>query len=523
MRYRHHHNIRRYLGLFGIAFAFFFFLQYNHTLADPDSFYHAKMAMLIRDHGVITDFRWLGDFTVLGESYANQHLLYHIFLIPFVTWWQPIVGLKLATVMLAAGFITVFYWALRSWNVRFAFAWSLLLLLMDPLVFRLSLAKAPSVSLIILFVALVWISAGHWRKLLPLAVIYVWAYGGFAVLLLIAGLYVVVDVVADVYRRILFRYRSGVSWWTMLWKRASLGSWAAILSGTAIGVVIHPFFPQNIDYYWLQLFEIGIRNYRSVIGVGSEWYPYAPLDLVSNAVFLAIALVLALVIYVAKIRRFSRREVWLLLLAAVFLLLTLRSRRYVEYFVPFGAVFAFTVIGMYLREVKLRRWWDAFLRLYWRRKLLMSVVVLYFLVTVPALAVRSLWQGRNDLANGIPFTRFKEASQWLISHSRAGDIVFHSSWDEFPILFYYNDVNNYISGLDPTFMYLYDSELHRLHSEITLGKYSGNIHTVISGDFHARYVLASQDHTALKQRLRNTNGFVRVYEDTDAVIYEVVY
>ena len=91
-----------YLAIFSISFVVLLVLQAAPVFADPDSFYHAKMALLIRDQGVIHTFPWL-DLTVLGQHYTDQHFLYHVLLIPFVTWFPPLVGLKLATVFFGAG------------------------------------------------------------------------------------------------------------------------------------------------------------------------------------------------------------------------------------------------------------------------------------------------------------------------------------------------------------------------------------------------------------------------------------
>jgi hypothetical protein len=88
-----------FLLIFLTSFIVFAYLQYSEAFADPDSFYHAKMALLARDQGVIKDFPWL-QYTVLVNNYTDQHFLYHVILIPFVTFFDPLVGIKLATVFL---------------------------------------------------------------------------------------------------------------------------------------------------------------------------------------------------------------------------------------------------------------------------------------------------------------------------------------------------------------------------------------------------------------------------------------
>ncbi|MBU2228799.1 hypothetical protein KJ810_00150, partial [Patescibacteria group bacterium] len=66
------------MAIFIVAFAVFFYIQYTPAFPDPDSFYHMKMSLLIRDGNLAQNFPWLSDYTILGEAYTDQHFLYHI-------------------------------------------------------------------------------------------------------------------------------------------------------------------------------------------------------------------------------------------------------------------------------------------------------------------------------------------------------------------------------------------------------------------------------------------------------------
>ncbi|MFA5107526.1 MAG: hypothetical protein WC497_04340 [Patescibacteria group bacterium] len=507
-----------YLILFGLAFIFFFVLQYSNVLADPDSFYHAKMAMLMRDHGIIKTFPWLGNFTVLGQAYTDQHFLYHIFLIPFVSFLQPIVGLKLATVILASAFIVTFYWLLRRFRIRFAFSFSLLPLLMGPFIFRVSLAKAPSLSLILLFLGLWMIIEGRWKLLFIFSFFYVWAYGGFSLIVIVSGLYLGIEIILNIVQKI---RRHHLSWRQTVYPKTAWLTFLSTCTGVAAGLLINPYFPQNLEFYRYQLFEIGIKNYRDSIGVGGEWYPYQPFALFTGSIFLTIALIVTAVVVFFVWKRLSRRDLYLFLLTIFFLILTLKSRRYVEYYIPIACLFSFSILGASLRNFSVNRLAHAFNHLKPRLKIVAFLTLLYFFVTVPALAIRNFNNDRSDLASGFSYTKFKRSSQWLAQHSRTGDIVFHSSWDEFPLLFYYDDTNYYIGGLDPTFMYLADKELYQKWVDITIGNTTVGAYEIIKKDFRARYVFITQSHGAMKRTIADDPGFVRRYEDDEAIIYEV--
>src|SRR3989338_11391151 len=82
------------LIIFASALSLFSYLQFDQTFADPDSFYHAKMARLLAERGVITEFPWLSA-TNLKSSFIDHHFLYHLALAPFVKLWPPLIGLKI--------------------------------------------------------------------------------------------------------------------------------------------------------------------------------------------------------------------------------------------------------------------------------------------------------------------------------------------------------------------------------------------------------------------------------------------
>lgn len=139
-----------YLIVFLLALAFFSFLQSAPVMSDPDGFYHAKVSMLISEQGIIKSFPWLQQ-TSLKENYTDHHFLYHLFLIPFVKFSDPLVGVKFAQALLSAFFILVFYWFLKKEKIKLPIFWVILLLTNSPFLFRISLVKANALSLIFFF------------------------------------------------------------------------------------------------------------------------------------------------------------------------------------------------------------------------------------------------------------------------------------------------------------------------------------------------------------------------------------
>ncbi len=506
--FRNNWWIIAYIILLVLSFSYFIFLQSTPTLADPDSFYHAKSAMLIPEHGFSTEFPWL-QTTILKDSYIDQHFLYHVFLIPFTKIIDPILGIKLANI--------IFYWLLRQFKIKFAFWFTTLLLITTPFIFRINLIKAPVFSIIILLLGLYFLFKYKYLALFILSFFYVWAYGGFILIILFSGIYAFAAIFKDLFFRA---------------KKRSLGSimshshelrlFFTSLGGVLAGLLINPYFPQNIIFYWHQLVKIGIINQQSIIPVGNEWYPYNFFNLTSGTALMTIVLVIALVLFVYKFKRLNKKTIALFLIYFLFFIFTLKSRRYVEYYIPFAIIFSSFVINEFFARISWQGIWKQFeiyLKKYW---IVFGFLCLYFIVIIPMLIVKDVRQTHNDFKNGISIDRFKNVSLWLSENSQPGEIVFHSSWDEFPILFYYNSSNYYIAGLDPTFTYEYNEEAYHKMVEITTGVQKENIYSDIKDIFGASYIFIESNHTAMENNIKKYNKFLRVYKDDEASIYKVL-
>jgi len=55
---------------------------------------------------------------------------------------------------------------------------------------------------------------------------------------------------------------------------------------------------------------------------------------------------------------------------------------------------------------------------------------------------------------------FKEGAFWLKENTPSASVVLNSSWDAFPLLFFYNHENFYCNGMDPTFMYVKNPKIY---------------------------------------------------------------
>lgn len=540
-------ELLKFLLLFIVAFSLFSYFQISPTFPDPDSFYHAKISILTRDQGIITDFPWL-QFTVLKDYYIDHHFLYHVALVPFVTFLDPLVGIKLATAFFAALLILIFYWFLKKFKIKGAIFYSLILLASSPFVFRINLAKAASFSLITLLFGLYFI---FHRKLWPLFVlsfIYVWSYGGWPLILVLTVFYIFSDSLiktSTTPTTEIRNYELGIkkliqdsiskikNFLQVVFAKDNLKLFTACFGGLMAGVIINPLFPKNLFFYWQQIIKIAVINYQDKIGVGAEWYPYGLGDLIANSSFIFILLILSFtVFFINFLKNFTGEKkpaatdpknktqiLALILLALFFLALTLRSRRNVEYFIPLAALASAFVLNQPLSLIK--KYLPAINSWRQRRKIFSSLIILYILIMVPFTAIRNIWSIKQLYLSGGSIYKYQGVAEWLKNNTPAGAIIFHNDWDDFPALFYYNTHNYYIAGLDPTFMYDYNKDLHKVWVDITTGR-QPNISEIVKNDFHSEYVFVDKDHVALENNLKSDGHFQMVYKDDEGKIYQLI-
>jgi len=485
--------------LLGAFVAYLAVIQFaSGALAGTDGYYHVRMARIMAAEGLVPRFPWL-PLTILKEaSFYDHHFLFHVALIPF-TAWDPLQGAKWASVAFASLAFLAFWWLLRAHNVRWPALWSLgLLVVSEAFLYRMSMVRAQSLSLLLLAIGLHWMFTERYRRLILLGFIYVWLYNGFPLLVVVALLY------------------AGARW--LVEGTLTVKPIAYSLLGIGLGLLINPYFPRDLIFIYQHLTPKLID--ATSLRVGNEWFPYETATLLRNSPLALAALAAGAVALGLNRQRMRVTTATTLLAALVFGWMLFQSRRFIEYFPPFALVFAAfawtelpAAVGVSGAELRVGRW-----RLPWRRAwleagLLVAILLLGASFTLPA--------ARDSLSNSASADRYAAAAAWLANNTPQGSRVFQTDWDDFTRLFYRNTHNTYLVGLDPSYLQLYDSILYDLWVEVTAGEVD-NPSAVIGDVFEASYVFSDLNHRAFLRRADRDDGLVEVYRDDDAVIYRVV-
>ena len=464
-------------------------------MPDNDGFYHIKLAWLMRTEGLKPDFPWL-PLSILNEAeFYDHHFLFHVALIPF-TYGNLRLGAKWAAVFFSAiSFLAVWYLFHRQ-KVPFSWLWALALLgISDAFLYRMSITRAQSLSLAVLALGLAWILEGKYKHLAVLSFLYVWFYDAFPLIIAVAGLHFLAVLLME--RRFEFR--------PLLWTGV----------GIVAGLIINPYFPNNLIFTWHHLLP-KLTDATSV-SVGNEWYPYDTAQLLKNSLPALIAFISGSFALGLSGRKMDVRTTASFLIALLFGLMLFKARRFVEYFPPFSLIFA----AFAWSPLFLDRQPAASSPLKFSTLIQANLTVILLMLAVFVGIIKTIPATQRQIADSKPYDLYGGASLWLMQNTQPGERVFQTDWDDFPRLFFYNTHNTYLAGLDPTYLQLYDSELYDLWVSIT----RGNIEKpsqLISDRFSAHFVLTDLAHQSFLHEAANDPDMVEVYRDGQAVIFEVL-
>ena len=466
-------------------------------MPDNDGFYHIKLARLMRSEGLKPDFPWLPLSILNQREYYDHHFLYHVALIPFTYFTDLRIGAKWSAVIFSSlAFLAVWFLFHRQ-RVPYAWLWALALLgISDAFLYRMSVTRAQSLSLAVLALAFAWLLERKYKHLAVLSFTYVLLYDAFPLMIAFVVLYLIAAAMVE--RRIEYK------------------PFLYIVGGILLGMLVNPYFPDNIIFSWHHMLP-KLTDATSV-RVGNEWFPYDTKQILENSFPALIAFVSGIFALGLSTRKIDLRTTFVLLVALLFGFMLLQARRFVEYFPPFALIFAafgwaplcvdFQFASISSTSSPLKR-------------ILTNIPALVLSVAVVFSIARSIPRAREAIVNSKPYDLYAGASHWLGGNTPAGSRVFQTDWDDFPRLFFYNTHNTYLIGLDPTYMQLYDPDLYALWVLITQGNVD-NPSKIIAGKFGSQYVHTDLKHGSFISVAGKDPGLKEVYRDGQAILYEVL-
>jgi hypothetical protein len=495
---------------------------------DWDGYYHirwsAELWNSFKGGHWLPEFKWL-PLTVLNpKDYADHHFLFHLLQIPFLWFFEPVMAAKVAAVFYGSLAIFSVYWLMFRYKIDYLLLWFFALLTCaNPFFYRMNMAKAPPLTIIITIIGIYLLFERKYKWLLPLMFLFVWTYSLFPLLWIASVIWAVI---------IAWNERK------VEWKPV-----AYTTGGLVLGNLINPYFPNNLLLFWEHFVTKVKIGTDFAVAVGGEWYPYNGQQLLTHFPIAMIAMLVGYILFMPRSRKLPEKASFFLGFVTILLLAQFRSIRFAEYFPPFAILFgafswqAFKVSQAHRLPEDFQREIEPFLdkdkpterQQYFDYAKQISLWIVGILLVVlmyynfRGIKIGSIEQEGliTSIKNNEDNDRYRRVTDWAKENIPEGERIFNCNWDDFPKLFYFDTKHAYVYGLDPNYLYTENPDLYKLLNDITAGKVDDAAQQ-IREKFGARYVFADErENQDMIAKLLESGWAEIVYEDNEGRILKI--
>jgi len=505
-----------FLFIAAIVFIISYRFQFNSQtpyFTGEDSFYHVGMAKLMMSSGIfIQHFPYL-NFTIINNKFVDSHYLFHLLLIPFIKIFGEVIGPKILVLTLFSAIFGIVYLIFKERKLKLAPLYALILFFVMPEHFylRMSFIRDPVFSLFLMLLSVFFLLKKKPWALAITMFIYAWSYYVGAVLIFFLFLaYLITPIFTGEkinYKLVLFG-----------------------LGGYLCGIIINPYFPQNISFFFIQAFSAGFSTGDFW---GSEHAPYDAWYWFTSSLSAVLLFFGGITFTFLKRIRQDAFSIAFFIFTVFILILEWKSRRFAEYWPLLGGISGILLCGKYLEEtlisiimsLRLQACASARQSIFKPEKIAVIILIVIFLEVSFFTSLFSFSNTFKDVGTDQNVDGLKEASVYLKNNSDSKDMVFNDTWSMFPYLFYFNQKDYYIVGLDPSFLKDYDQKLFDEYYALTFDNDSARSSdaNLIKTDFKAKWAIISSEHGTLKSKVEAFPGvFEKKFENNSYTIYKVL-
>ncbi|TNE49398.1 MAG: hypothetical protein EP343_12025 [Deltaproteobacteria bacterium] len=480
---------------FLFAFAMFAYYQFlSPFIPGTDGYYHIKFAYLMRTKGFLKTFPW-ASMSIWSETFYDKEFLYHVYLMPFTYFKDLTFGAKLATVVLASISTTSFYAILRFNKVRLSSIWFLLLMSGGGyFLYRNNVPRPQVLSIILALWSIHFILNNKRIALFVLGVVYAFSYTAYF-------LPVVFSCIVSGY---LYVFEDELEWKTP----------AVTVTAMLTGMLLHPYFPNNFTYLYLQNFYVLWMSVQKKVNLrmGNEFGPMNTRQLLGGNAAAVTAYISVYFFSLYRPRTVSKTTRNMFFLSLAVILLTFHTKRFTEYSVPISLLFCGFYFHHQLSDINLVELWRNE-----RNTFLMWACGVGLLVL--SLGVGS-FIGTSRSFNSSP-PRHKGAALYLKKHTKDNEVVFTCDWDDGPELIFFNHKNRYLVLLDPNFMYFWKPKLWIKWDRLAHGNYGKRSYSILKNDFKVRYGVCTREFWNLRKQINRDSRMKIVYSDKETYVFKL--
>ena len=288
---------------------------------------------------------------------------------------------------------------------------------------------------------------------------------------------------------------------------------AVVFLAVAVSYAIHPNFPNNLLAFYLNGILVPLHAIKGVLRAGGELLPLTTKQLLLSYPIAVLGLLFLLFLAVFARPRVKFATQALYAYAAVFFLLSFLSHRFLMHGYPFIILFLASYISDYFQD-------KTGPKPYRENKTLAAVSIVMLCLLALLLGFRTyksvrsysgVFKARN--------THFEQVGRWMNENIPAGELIFHSAWDDSSYFFGLNPKNDYFAVLHPIYMYWGAPGIYNLYRNISAGR-TEDPYALLRDVFKAKYGYVRKSHDLIHQ-IKEDSRFKVLYEDEFGVVFEL--
>lgn len=548
-----------YLRVILIFVIFFSIFLFGHLLKQEfwsidDPYYHAKHSALIAQTGNLTLVEPWMEFHFLNYAPNDPWWGFHLWQAVFIHFFGVFLGVKIASAFLIGLFFAIFYFILKKFSVRHSFIWiSLVFISSSYFQYRIFLERPQILGIILLPLFSYFLinpvrnsgeisSAGvipesnhskGWRGGISNGV-----KKKYYAMACLAGIFAILYHLFLSLFFLIFLYYLAEYYQT---KKIDLKIFIFTCLGIFAGILIHPNSLNYIYIVFVQFVEILYLRFTGVnLGVGGELYPSSTFNFIFTNFLLFVPFCLAIVLFlsVKKIKE-NRAMVFYFLVSIFWFFVAFIIARGGDFWVPFGWLFVILVFEEFSQT---KEWLD--IKNIFCRQVNLKIVGFFFFVFIFFVFIlnttETFFLKTSERNQGLTNQYMADANNWLKNNTPENSIIFYNDWSLWPTMFFNNDYNRYITGIDPTFLYEYDHRLSWIWKNISYyGLYCDKqeacldisprdnarlIKMAIKEKFRSDYILLEnyKERPFAQFLASDKNDFKKVFNNGGVLIYEIV-
>lgn len=537
-----------------LLFGFFFIvlimtrLQYSTDAiccGDFDGYYHIRWSSMLweslKGGHWLPSFDWL-PLTVLNpKDYADHHFFFHLLQIPFLWFFEDVTAAKVSAIVFGSLAIFSVYWMLFRYKVNYLVVWLLAIMVCaNPFYYRMNMAKAPPLTIIITILGIYLLFERKYAWLLPLMFVFVWTYSLFPLLLFAAIIWSVI-----------------IGWNE---RRLEWHPLAYTGGGMLLGNLINPYFPNNLKLFYEHFATKFSVAGDFVVSVGGEWYPYSAQEMLTHFPVALAAMLLGYIFFTSRNGKLPEQSGFFLMFVTILLAAQFRSKRFAEYFPPFAILFvAFSWKDFFapnalalpeefqrdiepLLDVNKKTAREEFAlniktAAAWTLGLILAVLMFYNFIGIDltgyakagwrdTVGLRTLFSVKQEgmiasISSNEADDKYRRAMEWVVANVPSGERIYNVNWDDFPKLFFLDQIHTYVYGLDPNYLYTENPDLYKTLTEINSGKVD-EAAPIIRDRFGANYIFCdAKENEDMIAKLIDSGWVDTVYEDDEARVLKI--